>query len=628
MPGMNAILGANGSGKTNVVNGIFFALVGSTFSDGGIEQNIRFGADSASVSLWFALDRVDGKITRTLAKTRGRATHSAELEYGSMVVTGAKAVNEAVQKLLGARSGLITNHVFVPADSLNTLLFGSQTDRLKGFLSLLPDSAEAEKIRARVYDELYATPAVELTIDADGVRRQIELKQSEISDLHRAIASIESIRAQLHDPSQELTQYTTNKQLHQVMLARLRELHISRAAAKNELDDEKDRQVKRYREAVNKLAEYTALLGSIKAELSDATGKLSALGNDIELASLAATKISAKETLASAVLKGVVETCALCGNRTTNEQIASNRDANAAAKLAAENVRLATLKSSKAKLETAISSLIAKEARATEQLKAVVTLVTELDTRRESGSFGQAADAIGLRILDLEREYSEVSTRVNELKRWVGEDADAKIETLCGIKRKRDELNDSMSLLRGRLGAEESALSKLQELLKSIETSEAKAEAVKRYRRLLSTAYDLLKRDMLPKRSLETYTSSFESAINKFLTMFSAPFCISVSTDMDMTCRINDKTLPIYRLSNGQKGVLSVCARFALADMFLRSINLMGLDEPTQNMDTDNVRLLAAMMSEFSTRLSMGQILLITHHADEMRPMFDHIIQL
>lgn len=55
------------------------------------------------------------------------------------------------------------------------------------------------------------------------------------------------------------------------------------------------------------------------------------------------------------------------------------------------------------------------------------------------------------------------------------------------------------------------------------------------------------------------------------------------------------------RCSAGQKVLASIIIRLALAESFSINCGIMALDEPTTNLDHDNVQALAASLSEYAS---------------------------
>ncbi|KAL9056457.1 MAG: hypothetical protein Q9162_002938 [Coniocarpon cinnabarinum] len=79
------------------------------------------------------------------------------------------------------------------------------------------------------------------------------------------------------------------------------------------------------------------------------------------------------------------------------------------------------------------------------------------------------------------------------------------------------------------------------------------------------------------------------------------------------------------RCSAGQKVLASIIIRLALAECFGANCGVMALDEPTTNLDRDNIRALAASLNQIiKSRASMQQnfqLIVITHDEDFLKDM-------
>lgn len=63
------------------------------------------------------------------------------------------------------------------------------------------------------------------------------------------------------------------------------------------------------------------------------------------------------------------------------------------------------------------------------------------------------------------------------------------------------------------------------------------------------------------------------------------------------------------RCSAGQKVLASIIIRLALAESFGTNCGILALDEPTTNLDKDNINALAAALSELSYRFCLRPII-------------------
>ena len=78
------------------------------------------------------------------------------------------------------------------------------------------------------------------------------------------------------------------------------------------------------------------------------------------------------------------------------------------------------------------------------------------------------------------------------------------------------------------------------------------------------------------------------------------------------------------RCSAGQKVLASIIIRLALAECFSSSCGLIALDEPTTNLDRDNIESLAQSLKEiieYRQQQSNFQLVVITHDEDFLRQM-------
>ncbi|GIZ42528.1 hypothetical protein CKM354_000579200 [Cercospora kikuchii] len=91
---------------------------------------------------------------------------------------------------------------------------------------------------------------------------------------------------------------------------------------------------------------------------------------------------------------------------------------------------------------------------------------------------------------------------------------------------------------------------------------------------------------------------------------------VMVKQDMEMDMR--------GRCSAGQKVLASIIIRLALADVFGHSCGMIALDEPTTNLDADNIRALAQSLSEIikiRRAQSNFQLIVITHDEEFLTQM-------
>ena len=185
-PKTNAIIGNNGSGKSNFFNAGVTALTGDCVV-GTIEDNIKFDRDKAEIVQGFMINGVGGEVRRTFSgklatrqdpltgetKTyRPDIKTTATLTFGGETVTGVKAVNAKLAVLLGLSKQVLSDHVFVPQTDLSKMLKVTSASRLDTFLKMLPGVGVAEMRSANIAEELRRFPLIEVGVSIDQLKQQ------------------------------------------------------------------------------------------------------------------------------------------------------------------------------------------------------------------------------------------------------------------------------------------------------------------------------------------------------------------------------------------------------------------------------------------------------------------------
>ncbi len=155
-PGLNGILGANGIGKSNVLDAVRFLFCGESINCGNKKDNLTWGEDSGYVWAAFTVDGTRYEIKRSIETSR------SELKWGDQKLTSATEIEHELTRIL-ANPTVLHENVFVPQGKINSILYARATDRLKEFQESfgLTRAADAHKWLSQEANAYQLTPGLD-----------------------------------------------------------------------------------------------------------------------------------------------------------------------------------------------------------------------------------------------------------------------------------------------------------------------------------------------------------------------------------------------------------------------------------------------------------------------------------
>ena len=198
--GVTVVHGVNGSGKSSLLDAVFFSLYGSNALDAGtnLEDLVRNGEEETEVHLAFTHEDARYRVNRRLRRYDDRVDHDCELSGPDVAVEGASDVEAFVTDLLRMDADAFVNCAYVRQGEVNKLIEASPRERRATIDDLL-QLGKLEEYRERAGD---ARLGVEDVLRENQVRltdRREDVEDIEAGDPHERVndlgtdlASVES----------------------------------------------------------------------------------------------------------------------------------------------------------------------------------------------------------------------------------------------------------------------------------------------------------------------------------------------------------------------------------------------------------------------------------------------------
>ncbi|MEM1873172.1 MAG: SMC family ATPase [Acidilobaceae archaeon] len=254
-------------------------------------------------------------------------------------------------------------------------------------------------------------------------------------------------------------------------------------------------------------------------------------------------------------------------------------------------LRLRDVESSLAELEK-VEKTLERKLGSLSAIKSALAQFDETEIERARA----VARALGAPIEEAERVYRERSAKLEELR-----------SSLEKTRGRLAEVRGEMSALESQLASREAELAKLRESLKSLAAKKkALAVAEKLYGEYLG------KSGYISVKALESFRKSFSIVVNDVLARLGRDFAIELTDNLDVRVRREGQELSVNSLSGGEKTMLSIVSRIALASMVSnKRVSVLILDEPTEYLDAEARKTVFETIREVAGYID--QIIVVTH---------------
>lgn len=176
-----SVVGANGAGKSSILDAILFALTGAR-SLGSLDSFIRQGCEECRVTVPFAIDGTRYRVTRTRS-SRGSGKSTVELareEAGLWVAegTGARETDQRLSEVLGIDEDMLMHTSIIAQGDAGSFFALRPAQRLDAFGAILKLDDQYGPL-----ERYWKQQADQTKADLQDIRRDIEHLETDVTAL-------------------------------------------------------------------------------------------------------------------------------------------------------------------------------------------------------------------------------------------------------------------------------------------------------------------------------------------------------------------------------------------------------------------------------------------------------------
>lgn len=665
-PGLNGIIGANGSGKSSIIEAICFALTGDLLDEKS--KVIRSGETTGYVICDLEINGKACRIERHLDSSK------CLLKYGDEPPRKKAAdVKELWDSLFKIDSHIFNNVVVAKQKEIPLLFSGDNSVRERIFQKIF-NVPNVEKIRTTIYNNYIKTapPEIpefnlnELNTQVESLQKDIDLLQTRLSNLvewepdQALVQRAFTLRSGIANLPIVANLNTKKTQISEELCKIDRQIEtINDSFDSSNLNEHAIQQIRSYissvesnkkiiakrNEAIKRIAEFELHLNEATAHEHEATQYVTTVEPELEVLK---TKLDVLHNSYETIRKTIQTFSNLDGKPCcpTCQQPLQKIQEFLDIQKKSFNTQFASYQTFKKEFDdkqTKIkqfkhileqTSLIRRKIDAEKSLLDSLPAV-EYDEQKEMMYRQVIAkyEAKKAELINLEKQKNHLLIECEKIQGQItsycvvddSEEAMRELRELeQKIEREKEKLREKQEL--------QQELTKFQTMLDIVSKqkeqtliAQDKNEKRKKYLDSLQAAYDVLHPSRFPRRLIKSYVSVVQDYLDHTLQNFNIPYDIKITESFRLAI-VDAYGNELPRVSGGQEMVVGLALRLALHQLFAQSFPFAIFDEASQNMDENNKQILFDVFSKLK-QSSIKQILVIDHNTG-FENIVDHCIQL
>lgn len=621
-PGLTAVIGRNGSGKTSLLRALVYGLTGLVDGSWGSQQSLQ--KDGSVVVGNVEVDFTDGSETYTVKRCAAASPKFPDVVFdskGNTLAQRRQKVNDYMETVFGMPCTLMFQVCWGRQGELASLLKATPAT-VSTFLSQVFDTKQLEKIREKLKLQLDTIAQFSSScgdsLQADKEALEALLPESQLqttvdvlSAAHTKAAN--SLQQLLLKRSNAISKedYESAKQALEERLADMQQSLVNLTDTVEYTEpppkpaDSLQFLQEQLREADGKCSKLSQSCMTCRFNLKETEGKLEAANKELKQ-----TRQQWK-TFTEQIKQAETHTCMFCGGEVTNH----------------EAYKKAMLKFAFSCDDFAKSETAQQEKEQALQQQIQLLEGTKAKTKALMAETAAEFSAADLALLG-------ASEKVNAAQYWKLtndiEDVKHSLDTLGGTPVLDDELaaaissaEDEVQNISAKLNEARNTLIETRAnrilLERAIEASSKlvkQAEINTEARRVLSFIRDALSQPRAQARYLRTRIERLNLELARYLTLTGMPFSLKLDPDSRTFVFTTPEGVqhPASHLSGAQQAMSAVALQMALFAVMQPNLNLYLIDEPTESLDDGNKATMADMFAKMQAMLPSveGTMLIVT----------------